>query len=100
MSGSLHPYVSVVTLAHEVAHALMHEGFEGSRDQAELEAESVAYIVCAELGIDSAEYTFGYVASWGGGEGAADRVRQSGQRIQHAAQTILTSLGVAAEPAA
>jgi antirestriction protein ArdC len=78
------------TLAHEIAHAMMHgPQFEGPRDQAELEAESVAYIVTSTLGVDSAAYTFGYLASWGADSNA---IRRSGQRIQQTAQAIIDAL--------
>ncbi len=58
------------TLAHELAHelanelanAILHEG-EANRALAELEAESVAFVVCGALGIDTSEYSFGYVSS-------------------------------------
>ena len=56
----------VKTLAHEITHALLHETFE-SRSLAELEAESTAYVVCRALGIDSGEYSFGYLSVWAGG---------------------------------
>jgi len=83
----------VKTLAHELGHALLHEGFEGSRELAELEAESVAFIVCANLGIDSDDYTFGYVASWsGGGDEAVDAIKSTGGRIQKAAESIVSML--------
>lgn len=55
----------VKSLAHELAHAILHED-ANDRSRAELEAESVAFVVCAELGIDSGEYSFGYVATWAG----------------------------------
>ncbi len=42
------------TLAHEIAHALLHEHFD-SRALAELEAESTAYVVCQSLGLDSSD---------------------------------------------
>lgn len=61
------PAQQVKTLAHEIAHAILHESFDGSRDLAELEAESVAYIVCSDMGLDSSAYSFGYVATWAGG---------------------------------
>jgi antirestriction protein ArdC len=61
-----------------------------SRDVKELEAESVAYCVCADLGIDTSEYSFGYVATWAGGSQEARRqITASAQRIQKAAQLIL-----------
>jgi hypothetical protein len=63
----------------------------GSRDQAELEAESVAYVVCGLLGLDSADYSWGYLASWGAD---SDAIRRSGHRIQQTAQAILAGVGV------
>jgi hypothetical protein len=72
-------------------------GFEGSRNQAELEAESVAYIVCGVLEIDSGQYSWGYLASWGAD---APAIRQSGQRIQKTAESILAALDVPVEEAA
>ena len=38
------------------------------RDQIELEAESVACIVCEHYGFDSKEYSFPYIIGWGGKE--------------------------------
>ena len=83
------PAQRVKTLAHEIAHALLHEQFD-SRALAELEAESVAYVVCQEIGFDSCAYSFGYVATWaGGGEQAIAAIRASCDRIQKTAATIL-----------
>lgn len=79
----------VKTLAHELAHAMLHENFE-SRPLAELEAESVAFIVCSNLGIDSSDYSFGYVTTWAGGaDEALAKIKASGSRIQAAADRIL-----------
>jgi antirestriction protein ArdC len=83
----------VKTLAHELGHAVLHDGFDGTREVAELEAESVAFIVCATLGISTDEYSFGYVAIWsGGGDEAIAAIKTSGSRIQTAAETILAKL--------
>lgn len=83
------PAQRVKTLAHEIAHAILHESY-GNRAVAELEAESVAYIVCAALGIDSADYSFGYVTTWAGGaDQALAAIKTSGERIQRAAAGIL-----------
>lgn len=83
------PAQQVKTLAHEIAHALLHETFD-SREHAELEAESVAYIVCQRIGFDSCAYSFGYVATWaGGGEQAIAGIKASCERIQKTAATIL-----------
>jgi hypothetical protein len=88
----LAPAQQTKTLAHEIAHAMLHgPSFGGPRDQAELEAESVAYIVTSTLGVDSAAYSFGYLASWGAD---SDAIRRSGHRIQQTAQTMVAALGI------
>lgn len=61
----------VKTLVHEIAHSILH-GDEGEQKEAdrrtrEVQAESVAYVVLNYLGIDTSEYSFGYVAAWGAG---------------------------------
>ena len=57
------------TLIHEVAHSLLHgkdgEESEATRSEKEVQAESVSYTVCTMLGIDTSDYSFGYIASWG-----------------------------------
>ncbi len=79
------------TLSHELAHMLLHGAeFQGSRALAELEAESVAYVTCQDLGIDSSSYSFGYLASWAGDGPAAVRlIAASGARIVSAVDQIL-----------
>ena len=58
------------TLVHEICHAKCHnpealaETDNKSRQTREVEAESVAYVVCQNLGIDTADYSFGYIAGW------------------------------------
>ncbi len=87
----LAPAMACKTLSHELAHALLHGGaFGGTPEQAELEAESTAYLVTADLGIDSSAYSFAYVASWAGGGPEAIRcIGECGQRIVTAARAIL-----------
>jgi antirestriction protein ArdC len=97
LQRGLAPAQRVKTLAHELAHSdLHHDGYIGTpRPLAELEAESVAFIVCQAVGIDSGEYSFGYLATWsGGGDEARAALRASAQRIQRAAAAILDA-GVA-----
>lgn len=58
---------TIKTSIHELAHSLLHEGETGtelSRSTKELQAESVAFIVCQHYEIDTSDYTFGYVGSW------------------------------------
>ncbi|MDQ6740046.1 MAG: ImmA/IrrE family metallo-endopeptidase, partial [Actinomycetota bacterium] len=85
------PKQQVKTLAHELAHSILHgDRANLVRERAELEAESVAYVVCRELGIDSSAYSFGYVATWTGGGAEVQRaITESAQRIQKAAHRIL-----------
>ena len=92
----------VKTLAHELGHAILHADRAGlCREQAELEAESVAYVVCAGLGIDTSEYSFGYLAVWaGGGEQARRAIAESAQRIQMAAHRVLDAVTPGAEAVA
>jgi len=86
------------TLAHELAHAILHAEFD-LRSLAELEAESVAFMVCRHLGIASDDYSFGYVASWaGGGEAATQAIRASAGRIQRAVEEILSVVAPTTPP--
>jgi len=82
----------VKTLAHELAHALLHESY-GNRGLAELEAESTAYVVCRSLEIDSSGYSFGYLATWAGGsDKAVMGIKASCERIQKTAALILQAV--------
>ncbi|MHB8191378.1 MAG: ArdC-like ssDNA-binding domain-containing protein [Ferrimicrobium sp.] len=82
----------VKTLAHELTHALLHEN-EQDRQLAELEAESCAYVICQAFGIDSGDYSFGYVTVWAGGSTEAiAKIRTSAERIQKTATGVLAGL--------
>ncbi|MGO9458461.1 MAG: ArdC-like ssDNA-binding domain-containing protein [Acidimicrobiales bacterium] len=86
------PAQRVKTLAHEMAHAVLHADFS-DRPLAELEAESTAYVVCQAVGLETGDYSFGYVATWaGGGDAAVAGIRASGERIQLAADRVLAAL--------
>lgn len=88
----------VKTFAHELGHALLHGPEDRPpREVCEVEAESVAFVVCEALGIASDDYSFGYVASWAGQTDAVDIISASGRRIQKAARLILDAVLPAAE---
>ena len=64
---------TVKTAIHEVAHAKLHDReqnqdidavLDKDRNTKEVEAESVAYTVCQHFGIDTSDYSFGYIAGW------------------------------------
>lgn len=63
----------IKTLIHEIAHSLLHNSEKMkdkkiSRNDMEVQAESVAYTVCSALGIDTSDYSFGYIAGWSKGK--------------------------------
>lgn len=85
------PAQAVKTLIHELGHALLHsEESPRSKEVAEVEVESVAYIVCDAIGLDSGDYSFPYVARWA--EGATDLLRETGERVIGCARGILSGL--------
>lgn len=80
-------------LCHELAHALLHPPEDHhSRPEREVEAESVAFICCHALGLDTSAIAFPYVASWAGQDDATRMVAESGQRILGAATVLLDAL--------
>lgn len=81
------------TLAHELGHVLLHgpEDVTGERrDRAEVEAESVAYVVCQAAGLVTDDYSLPYVAGWAGGDIAV--VRDAADRVVGTARTVLDRL--------
>jgi hypothetical protein len=79
------------TLAHELAHIALHapdirpDGM--TRDTAEVEAESVAYVVTAAHGLFADDYSVPYVTGWAGGDVA--RIAASATRVLATSRTIL-----------
>lgn len=58
---------NIKTLIHELGHYRLHfsqESQSTSKQTKEVEAESIAYVVCQHFGIDTSEYSFGYIAGW------------------------------------
>jgi hypothetical protein len=81
------------TLVHEIGHAILHGAEDHhARSEMEVEAESVAFVVCQVLGLDSSGYSFPYIASWANGQDAESMVLKSGQRIVRATNIILDAL--------
>lgn len=84
---------AVKTLIHEKAHVAMHVGIptdEIPKEQRELEAESVAFVVLNYYGLDTSEYTFPYVSSWSDGD--TKKIAASADRIHHAASSIIDAM--------
>lgn len=80
----------LLTLIHEIAHGLLHSDRKNSPEKniREIEAESVGFIVCHALGIDTSVNSLGYLASYGG-KSTMKFVEESRDRINRAAQMIL-----------
>lgn len=71
IDSSLSEIQTVKTLIHEIAHSRLHSSKsteksekKKTRDQRELEAESVAFIVCSYFNLDTSDYSFPYILSW------------------------------------
>lgn len=59
---------NIKTIIHEITHADLHSNTDNlqskNRNEKEIEAESVAFVVCNHYGIDTSDYSFAYLASW------------------------------------
>lgn len=89
----LSPAQACKTLAHELGHVLRHgaEDISGERrERAEVEAESVAYVVCHAAGLVTDDYSLAYVAGWAHGD--VSLVRDTADRVIRTARTILDRL--------
>ena len=92
---------TVKTVIHEIAHAKLHaptvedagasQGSCPDRHTQEVEAESVAYVVCQHFGIDTSEYSFGYVATWSSGRDARE-LKASLETIRQTASTLISDI--------
>ena len=86
------------TMIHEVAHSKLHskeveqdEQMRKDRNTKEVEAESVAYTVCQHFGIDTSDYSFGYIAGWSSGRDTKE-LRSSMDTIRRTASELITGI--------
>lgn len=89
---------TIKTLVHEIAHAKLHKPKDvlveeppQSRRQKEVEAESIAYVVCQYFGIDTTDYSLGYVAGWSKGR-KVDELKASLDTIHSTAKEIIHAI--------
>ena len=88
------------TLAHELAHHLLHRDAEASeevRPTFEAEAEGTAYAVLSYFGVDASEYSFAYVARWAESK---EVVKAALSNIQRTVRTIIEAVEVGSTQAA
>ena len=85
---------------HEIAHAKLHdvdlnappeEQNRVDRRSREVQAESVAYTVCQHFGLDTSDYSFGYVAGWSSGKEMTE-LKASLETIQATAKELITEI--------
>ena len=88
------------TAIHEIAHAKLHDVDLNAppeqqnrvdRHTCEVEAESVAYTVCQHFGLDTSDYSFGYVAGWSSGKEMTE-LKASLETIQTTAKELITEI--------
>ena len=89
------------TAIHEIAHAKLHaidpdapvtkQADRPDSRTREVQAESVAYAVCQHYGLDTSDYSFGYVAGWSSGKDLKE-LRASLETIRATAHELITTI--------
>ena len=86
------------TAIHEIAHSKLHaidpEAPATDRPDSrtrEVQAESVAYTVCQHYGLDTSDYSFGYVAGWSSGRDLKE-LKASLETIRATAHELITTI--------
>lgn len=83
---------------HELAHALLHDKDNGLEkdlksgvETKEVQAESVAFTVCEYFGIDTSNYSFGYIGGWSSSKDLKE-LKESMEVIRKTAQMIIIGI--------
>ena len=93
---------TIKTLIHEIAHSLLHseaaeEAMEKSerpdKNTREVQAESIAFVVCSRYGIDTSDYSFPYVSSWSAGKNTPE-LKASLKVIQETAGNLIDQIDI------
>ena len=87
------------TMVHETAHSMLHDKDVNKdilapakdRNTKEVEAESIAYTVCQHFGIDTSDYSFGYIAGWSTGRDMRE-LKSSLDTIRRTASELITGI--------
>lgn len=94
IQGGMSEVQTIKTLLHEMAHQKLHdkdtvpEAKDITRNGKEVEAESVAYVVCQHYGINTSDYSFSYVAGWSEGKETPE-LKASLDKIRHTASEFI-----------
>ena len=98
---------TICAAVHEIAHSKLHDyehmteladdgetilvPWEKSRNTEEVEAESISYAVCQYFGIETAENSFGYIATWSQGKELKE-LRASLETITKTSSELITGI--------
>lgn len=97
IKGGMSQAQTIKTMIHEMSHQHLHskEALDPDhpidRRTKEVEAESIAYTVCSRYGLDTSDYSFGYVAGWSSGRETRE-LKNSLERIRTAADEMITGI--------
>lgn len=99
---ALSPAQAAKTIIHEAGHVLLHAEedhaeYVAHRGIKETEAESVAYVVAGVLGMDTSDYSIGYVAGWSDGD--TEVIKATAANVLRAAHKIADAITDASEAA-
>ncbi len=90
---------SLDTLCHEMSHAILgHVDSDTPRNDQELEAETSAWIICRNLGLETRKSSFAYLATWTAGKDRDTKLEKAGHRGCEAAREILGGLAISEVP--
>ena len=91
LNAALPATEKVTTLAHELAHHLLHaqEKHRATKQTREIEAEGAAFVACAAFGLDTSRFTFAYVANYAG---ETEALKAALNRIQSAARRLIEAI--------
>jgi Zn-dependent peptidase ImmA (M78 family) len=86
----------IKTAVHEVAHSILHDKIDGldqdtDKRSVEISAESIAFVVSSWLGVDTSEYSFGYISGWSAGKELVELQRKM-EVIRSTANMIITGI--------
>ena len=92
----------IKTFLHEMAHAELHHADNPqkenlTRSTAELQAESIAYVVSSYYGIDTSEYSFNYLSGWSADKETLADLEAQLDIVQQEAKSLMVRMDQALE---